>query len=188
MIINLNIPLSDRYELISDPPHQQTLRSRATYTKRAAAGGLGEPWMADIQSSLRRLQESIRGLSDASALVGAVNLSEDGDEQPLVTSAAAASPAGSLASSRAGRRRTASSSTSAFDDVSGQVYHRHRDDMGEEISAVGGSARQDEQQAEGSFLSSIPRDLRESAEVMMTRKFLNSAPSGAIFADMGRVA
>lgn len=131
--------------------------------------------MADIQSSLRRLQESIRGLSDASALVGAVNLSENGDdEQPLETSAPLApSSPGSLARRRSissGRQRTASPSSSAFDDTSGREYRDHRDGLGGELSPVGGSAKQDEQQGERSFLSSIPRDLRESAEVRETQK------------------
>ncbi|CAM9586946.1 unnamed protein product [Scytosiphon promiscuus] len=132
--------------------------------------------MADIQSSLRRLQESIRGLSDASALVGAVNLSEDGEEQPLETSAAGASP-GSVARSRgacssnAGRQGTAaSSSSSAFDDASGQEYHGRHDGVGGELSPDGGSAKQDGQHDERSFLSSIPRDLRESAEIRAARE------------------
>lgn len=133
------------------------------------------PCMADIQSSLRRLQESIRGLSDASALVGAaaVSVHSEADE--------ASDPGRSIfehvtspGNDRGGSPSTASTPT--FNKAARHQHRSHRHDEPEGSSSRdsiregggvrGGSPKQQQQeQQQQSFLSSIGGDLRESAEV-----------------------
>eukprot|EP00903_Cladosiphon_okamuranus_P013256 g12360.t2 len=130
--------------------------------------------MADIQSSLQRLQDSIRGLSDASALVGALDVDVDVhqaifEEQQAGTGTSISPPQPAVPLPR--------------------KYHRHRQDDGvgdcggvgtepERRSSVGSSSSSssgrppshDEEQQ--SVLSSIPRErgLRDSAEMRAARE------------------
>lgn len=132
------------------------------------------PWMADIQSSLRRLQESIRGLSDASALVGAaaVSVHSEADE--------ASDPGRSIfehvtspGNDRGGSPSIASTPT--FNKAARHQHRSHRHDEREGSSSResiregggvrGGPPKQQQQEQQQSFLSSIGGDLRESAEV-----------------------
>lgn len=119
--------------------------------------------MADIQSSLQRLQESIRGLSDASALVGALDVSGGIFEEGR---------AGTAGTSVSPPRQQAVSSPSEY-------HHRRRDEEGagsngsaaagpdrrSSLGSSGGLPTDDEEQS--ILLSSIPRELRDSAEVCL---------------------
>ncbi|CAN0546255.1 unnamed protein product, partial [Ectocarpus sp. 12 AP-2014] len=89
--------------------------------------------MSDIQSSLRRLQESIRGLSDASALVGAteaisVHSQERGngdiydDGGGVITSPVFAGSSTRGSSSTRRSRPASSTSKSSSTDK----YHQHQ--------------------------------------------------------------
>ncbi|CAM9504017.1 unnamed protein product, partial [Ectocarpus sp. 12 AP-2014] len=142
--------------------------------------------MSDIQSSLRRLQESIRGLSDASALVGAteavsVHSQEGGngdiydDGGGVITSPVVAGS--STRGSSSTRRSRPASSTSKSSSTDKYHQHQHRqhfdgDDDGDARSSQSGrrAKRPEEPEPSASFLSSIPRDLRESAEMRAARE------------------
>lgn len=129
-------------------------------------------WMTDIQSSLRRLQDSIRGLSDASALVGA-------------TTASVASSGGSVGrdifenrdetscdNNDHGHTRsdlqglpgaTSRFSTLTFKDADNS---RRLVGRGSNGSCAGSPKLSPQQQQQQSFLSSLGAgDLRDSAEV-----------------------
>lgn len=133
------------------------------------------PWMADIQSSLRRLQESIRGLSDASALVGAAAVSvHSGTDE-------ASDPDGSIfehVTSPTNNPKGGSPSIASTPTFNKAARHQRRSRRhGERASsssrgstsggggAHGGPPKLQQQEQQQSFLSSIGGDLRESAEV-----------------------
>lgn len=142
--------------------------------------------MADIQSSLRRLQESIRGLSDASALVGAaptgpssVVSREDASGGSRSSGKSRSSENGliEIKSRRSGDaprpRSTSTSSASTTAQQHHQRYHGENNrSVTSEVSSRGGSGDGDsgrqhqEHPLEQSFLlSSLGGDVRDSAEV-----------------------
>lgn len=130
--------------------------------------------MADIQSSLRRLQDSIRGLSDASALVGAaaVSVHSGADET--------SDPGGSIFEhvTSPNNNLGGSPSIASTPTLNKAARHRHRSHRHDEREGYsprastregggnrGGSPKLKQQEQQQSFLSSIGGDLRESAEV-----------------------
>eukprot|EP00752_Nemacystus_decipiens_P008373 g7484.t2 len=129
--------------------------------------------MADIQSSLQRLQESIRGLSDASALVGALDVDIDVDANQDIFQEEQAG-LGTSVSPPLQQPPAASSSPSK--------YHGRRHDEGlggsggleaepDRRSSLGSSGGPRTHDAEHqSMLSSIPREVRDSAELRAARE------------------
>lgn len=106
--------------------------------------------MADIQGSLQRLQESIRGLSDASALVGALDVS--GIDQGIFDEAGGIS-------------------VSPLQQPAASPPYRHDEGVGSSRST---GMEPDRRSSLGSggkgstrelMLSSIPSEMRDSAEV-----------------------
>lgn len=139
--------------------------------------------MADIQTSLRRLQESIRGLSDASALVGpATGAASDVEGGSYEAGTAAGGILGSETSTfpapnRRSRSRSSSVLSAANKAPLQQQFKQRHDDRGGGSSreSLGGSSGGGDGgggsggmlQEQPSFFSSIAAedDLRESAEV-----------------------
>ncbi len=126
--------------------------------------------MADIQSSLRRLQESIRGLSDASALVGAVDLAHSGGSREgneILDGDGIGVDIGIISTNRSRSRSPAASSASfqhrhpsPRQDRDHGRHHDEEDGRSSRSSNAGIPAREEQ-----SVLSSIPRASRDSAEV-----------------------
>lgn len=127
--------------------------------------------MADIQSSLRRLQESIRGLSDASALVGAVDLAHSSGEANEILDGIGIDIGISTNRSRSRSRSSATSRASFQHRHPSPHQDRHHDRGRHNDEEDGRSSRSSNGLAgvpareEQSVLSSIPRESRDSAEV-----------------------
>lgn len=120
--------------------------------------------MTDIQSSLQRLQESIRGLSDASALVGGaldvdIDVNQDifQEEQGGVGTSISPPQQQPVSSPNKYHRRRHD------DGVDGRGGVRTEPDRRSSLGSSSGSPSHDEERQ--SMLSSIPRELRDSAEV-----------------------
>ena len=119
--------------------------------------------MADIQSSLQRLQESIRGLSDASALVGALGVDVDvnqdifQEEQAGVGTSVSPPQQPAVSSPTKYHRLPHDGGVSVIGGVATEPDGRSS------LGSSGGPSSHDEEQQ--SMLSSIPRELRDSAEV-----------------------
>lgn len=120
--------------------------------------------MADIQSSLQRLQESIRGLSDASALVGALDV-EVGENEAVAFEeehGAGTSVSPPLQQPAAFSPRKHRRHRRHGESVGGSGGAGLETDRRSSLGSSGGPPTHDEEQ---SLLSSIPRELRDSAEV-----------------------